>query len=493
MAGYHASKSEALIMPGGALFINSMCAPPQFPDNPDTPTAIAGPFKRLRVPRPDMTNITSPESLTKELERIQSLLSAEELQEAATALNAVQRTHPRDARLYLLGMRLGRQAGNIGGAIQAGRKALQIAPTWPTGQMEMALTLSGAGQHDEAMALASKAISQDNTVDMVRWGLQVALAAGQEATATRWTRQIVQLDPTNSTARLALVYRLIGQDANSTEAAALLDQLSRESPDDVNVVYARATVARRQGRDGDARVDAETMIRLSPDNPVIRDFHALAHGQTPATQAESTVAALFDAYAPRFDQSLWGDLQYRLPRQVADILLRLHPDRKFSVLDLGCGTGLVGLFLGPLEGHIIGVDLSIKMIEQAAKHNVYSRFYHVNILNALTATPAEHYEAITCADALVYVGDLSPVIPGALRILKPDGHFIFSCEAAAEEETDLVLRKSDRYAHKQSHVERLCRDAGFDEVHIEYLPSLRMEGGTPLPGFLVTAHKPVAS
>jgi predicted TPR repeat methyltransferase len=41
-------------------------------------------------------------------------------------------------------------------------------------------------------------------------------------------------------------------------------------------------------------------------------------------------------------------------------------------------------------------------------------------------------------------------------------------------------------------VERLCRAAGFDEVVIEELPALRLEGGQPLPGFLVTA-RPLAA
>ena len=116
------------------------------------------------------------------------------------------------------------------------------------------------------------------------------------------------------------------------------------------------------------------------------------------------------------------------------------------------------------------------------------------MLDALRETPADHYEAITCTDVLVYVGELAPVIPNALRILKPGGHFIFSCEAAGEDEADLVLREaSNRYAHKASAVERQCREAGFDAVTIEHLPTLRMEGGQPLPGFLVTARKPLAA
>ena len=185
----------------------------------------------------------------------------------------------------------------------------------------------------------------------------------------------------------------------------------------------------------------------------------MAHGQTPATQPEASVTGLFDDYAQRFDLHLVGGLKYRAPERVAQILLALRPDRRFNVLDLGCGTGLLGVYLGRLHGHLIGVDLSEKMIEQAARH-----------------------------------GDLAPVIPNALRILKAGGHFIFTCEAASEDEADLVLRPdSNRYAHKASAVERQCREAGFDEVKIEHLESLRNEGGKALPGFIVIARKPLAA
>ena len=57
----------------------------------------------------------------------------------------------------------------------------------------------------------------------------------------------------------------------------------------------------------------------------------------------------------------------------------------------------------------------------------------------------------------------------------------------------MLRETSNRYAHKASAVERLCRAAGFDEVVIEELPALRLEGGQPLPGFLVTARKPLAA
>ena len=241
-----------------------------------------------------------------------------------------------------------------------------------------------------------------------------------------------------------------------------------------------------------ALADTETLLNIEPGNPTYEYWRALFSGEKPATQPGQVVSGIFDRYAATFDVSLWRQLEYRVPQLAADRLLALHPERRFNLLDLGCGTGLVGVCLGRLDGHIIGVDLSEEMIRQAARHNVYSRFHQVNVLDALRDTPSDHYEAITACDVLVYVGDLAPVLPNAFRILKPGGHFIFSCETAGEDEEDLLLRATGRFAHKASQVERLCIASGFDTVHIEHLPKLRMEGGAPLPGFLVVAHKPAA-
>jgi predicted TPR repeat methyltransferase len=128
------------------------------------------------------------------------------------------------------------------------------------------------------------------------------------------------------------------------------------------------------------------------------------------------------------------------------------------------------------------------MIEQAKRHQVYDKFHNVDLLEALEATPEALYDVIAALDVFIYAGDLSRAVPDALRILRPGGQFIFSCEAALPGEADLVLRPSRRFAHQRSHVEALCREAGFATVSVEEL-ELRYENFEPIGGFLVTATK----
>lgn len=441
-----------------------------------------------------MSQTIPNDPFTQELQRIGQWIAAGQLPEAAQALNAAQQRFPRDARIALLGVRLADKAGNLPGAMQAARRAVALEPGWHVALTELAVLLARQGENKEALAQMRHAVAlQPSNVQVLRVASAVARQAGEVEQAMTWAHTSLQHDPADTELRLGLAGMLAGQGQHA-QARKEYEHVLQAQPNQAEALWGLLMCAIHL-KDGDeAKRLADIFIIRLPDDERVRYWHAIAHGQTPATQPPSVVGSLFDDYAPRFDLHLVRGLQYKVPQRAAEILLAQYPDRRFNLLDLGCGTGLLGLYLGPIQGFMIGVDLSEPMIAQAARHNLYARFHKVNLLDALRDTPSEHYEAIACLDALVYVGDLAPVIPNALRILKPGGCFIFSCETAAEDEPDLVLRTgSNRYAHKASAVERACREAGFGDVRIEHLEALRMERGQPLPGFLVTARKPAAT
>ena len=431
------------------------------------------------------------DAFTRELIRIDELIAAGKLPQAAVSLNAARRKKPMDPRVFLVGMRLARAARNPQGELDAARRAVELNPDWPVSAMELAFVLSRQQQHTEAIAQAGKAIAlSPNELELLTRGVAVASDAADYARGIEWVRRALALAPQAQELHYALAQFLLKTE-KFEEAQALFEQLAQEVPDSLGVRMGLIMCARALKNTELERSQVDLLLAADPGNTDYQYEHAIAYGEIPKTQPESTVSRLFDNYAERFDMHLVGGLKYRVPEMVAKRLVELHPDRRFNLLDLGCGTGLLSVFLGPIQGHAIGVDLSEKMLEQAARHGLYSRLHNVNVLDALRETPSDHYEAIACNDVLIYVGDLGEVIPNAWRILKPGGHFIFSCETAGEDEDDMVLRpKSNRYAHKASYVERLCRQAGFDDVQIEHLEQLRIEGGEPLPGFLVVARKP---
>ncbi|MFM8899406.1 MAG: methyltransferase domain-containing protein [Burkholderiales bacterium] len=412
--------------------------------------------------------------------------------DAAGLLNQMQTQVVGDPRVFMMGMRLAEAAGNPDGAIKAARQAVKIAPQWAPAVLDLALLLARQNQFVEAATEAQKAVAlAPGHLPTLQGAIDIAHRAGYSALALEFLPQAIELAaPNNHTLQLQMAQDLSAVGRHS-EAIGVFSALLEASPGDVMALQGRAHAAFAMGDRARAQADWQQLVNTAPANEGFRYHLAVAQGQTPTTQPASMARELFDGMAPVYDQHMVRGLRYQLPKKVADWILATYPDRKTNVLDLGCGTGLLGVCLGRLDGFLIGVDVSEKMIEQAARHGVYDRFHAVNVLDALQATPADLYEVLTALDVFIYVGDLTQAIPNAHRIVKPGGHFVFSCERALETEADCLLRPSNRYAHKQSHIEQLCRSAGFAEVTVQDT-TIRYEGTEPVNGYLVTARKAAA-
>lgn len=404
-------------------------------------------------------------------------------------LNELQTRVQGDPRIFMMGMRLAEAAGQPEGAIKAARHAVKIAPDWAPAVLDLALLLARQNQFVEAANEAKRAVKlAPGDLRTLRGAIDIAHRAGYVALALEFLPHAIELAaPNNQTYKrmMALDLAALGRHG---EAIHLFTELLAINNTDQEVLQWRADAALASGNRAAAVADWDALVALDPDNPIYRFNRDVALGNTPATQPDSLPRQLFDEMAATYDQHMVRGLRYQLPKKVADLILNKYPDRKLNLLDLGCGTGLLGACLGRLDGFLIGVDLSEKMLEQASRHQVYDRFHQVNVLDALRDTPAELYEVLTALDVFIYVGDLNSVIPNMHRIAKPGGYVIFSCEQALAEEAPWVLRPTKRYAHEKQHVEQLCRAAGFSDVAIQDI-TLRYEGDRPVEGYWVVAQK----
>ena len=62
-------------------------------------------------------------------------------------------------------------------------------------------------------------------------------------------------------------------------------------------------------------------------------------------------------------------IEYRLPL----LFKQLLGAAKGEIIDLGCGTGLIGQALKKRRNRLTGVDISSAMLEQAGKKGVYDK------------------------------------------------------------------------------------------------------------------------
>ncbi len=82
--------------------------------------------------------------------------------------------------------------------------------------------------------------------------------------------------------------------------------------------------------------------------------------------------ALYDDWAASYERNLQGDYGYVAPGIAVAAFAARCTDRGARILDLGCGTGLVGQALAAAGyGRIDGVDISPGMLGQARAKGVY--------------------------------------------------------------------------------------------------------------------------
>lgn len=99
------------------------------------------------------------------------------------------------------------------------------------------------------------------------------------------------------------------------------------------------------------------------------------------------------------------------------------------VLDLGCGFGGLCRYAAEQGArHVVGVDLSHKMLQEAASRTGQPGISYV--LGSMTELGfASHsFDAVLSTLALHYVRELAPLFQTVARILVPGGNFVISCE-----------------------------------------------------------------
>lgn len=120
----------------------------------------------------------------------------------------------------------------------------------------------------------------------------------------------------------------------------------------------------------------------------------------------------------------WG---YTIPSLLANRLLPLLTTGKENVVDVGCGTGLVGRELQLLgwRGNLVGVDIAEKRLVEATKKLAYRHYVQADA--ELLPFKDEAFEIVASAGMVGLSGITS--VNEMLRILKPGGYLAcIACE-----------------------------------------------------------------
>lgn len=428
---------------------------------------------------------SAPQSLSEAEERFKGgdLVRAEALCRDALRL---QSSSPDG--LNLLGRILVRQ-GHTGIGIAFLKQAVAGNQRSAKLQRHLGKALLDCGKTAEAVTCLLSARTLDPSSSATLHSLGTAfLALGQLDDAEAVYREAVEIEPRDARACFELI-NVLQSKGRQQEALSVFQRAVSLMPGFRRTHLLAAHQFRRNGQLDAARRTLENGLALQPrDEELAFSLDSLNGGTTFQRAPDQFVTAYFDDYAPTFDQHLLQSLDYHAPELVAEEIRRLYGDDNgnLTILDMGCGTGLCGVFLRPLARRLIGIDLSVGMLAQARARQIYDELA-VTELTAYLSNTDDEYDLVVAADVLVYFGDLRPVLLGMTRILHHGGVFVATFERS--DTTRYMLHSAGRYAHSEEYLRHVAALHQLESIKIHPC-ELRTEFGKPVRGYLAVFRKP---
>ncbi len=430
---------------------------------------------------------------SQEIDTLVAMFNGGRLLEAA----ALARTMTERFPLHWVGWKmLGvvfQQMGRNADALAPMQKAAALLPNDAETHNNLGIVLQGLERLDEAEASYRRALQINPNYAQAYSNQGSAFQKmGRLDDAEASYRRALQIKPdyVKAHSNLGAVLQDLGR---LDEAEASYRQALQIKPDFAEAHYNLANILYKLGRLEDALAHFQQQAKLAPGNAVTQYMIASMTGKNPERAPVEYIEEVFNSYADKFDAHLQQALQYDIPEKLAALITRHAPlAEKWNVLDLGCGTGLVGSAIAPLARQLIGVDLSAKMLEKARARNLYQRLECSDVLTMIRGEQASSYDLITSADVFIYIGEIDEIIGEIKRLLRPGGFFAFSIEALGalpgveatqSDERKYQLQETGRYAHSVKYLARLASANGF-LVQEMAATQIRTDHGKPIDGYI---------
>jgi 2-polyprenyl-3-methyl-5-hydroxy-6-metoxy-1,4-benzoquinol methylase len=142
--------------------------------------------------------------------------------------------------------------------------------------------------------------------------------------------------------------------------------------------------------------------------------------------AEGSSAALSEAALPAYAHRnpLIDHIFWRRLKIAAD---PLRSSSKLTVLDFGCGSGVMSYLLAKMGHDVIAVDVDFSPLGRVRQHIDFPAniaFHNKDLVEL--ELPADSVDAIVALDVLEHIHDFEKYLSLFVRILKPGGRMIVS-------------------------------------------------------------------
>lgn len=345
------------------------------------------------------------------------------------------------------------------------KRLIGLRPLLPAEASTLALLELQAGQYQAGLALIETFEEMGgSSAPLIRLKATVTRALGDREQAIEILRRLcaTQSGDAESWSQLAEFLREAGRFAEALEAAGLAAGLA---PGNAGILYRLGQCRWEAGDRAGAAEDFRRVLALDPADPFGAAHQiAIAEGVVPAGLSVDTMRAGFDEFAGYYDTKMVDRLRYRGPEELRACLeteaaAELPP--LWDILDLGCGTGLVGEALQARKHRLVGIDLSARMIELARRRGLYDALHQGELVELLDGMCAEQFDVVTAGELFIYFGPLAPAFAAIRGVLRPGGYLAFNTQSPALGSVEIEACRSKTFAHSETYLRRVAAECGF--------------------------------
>ena len=133
----------------------------------------------------------------------------------------------------------------------------------------------------------------------------------------------------------------------------------------------------------------------------------------------------YDQWARDYDADLEQDFDWIGPQRAVEVFAR-HVPKNARILDAGAGTGLVGKCLSALDyTDMVAMDLSLGMLEEARKKNVYREFHRM-VMGEPLDFPTDSFDAVVSVGVLTVGHAPESSLDELIRVTRPGGYILYT-------------------------------------------------------------------
>ncbi len=294
-------------------------------------------------------------------------------------------------------------------AIKAYRKLIDLKKNYAPAHYSLGLVLHQAGRLEEAEISYKNAILLNPKNYQAHSNRGVILSAlGKFFEAIESYKAALSHNEENPFIlnNLGNAYESVGEDK---KALICYNKATELDPKFSDAHYNLGIMLEKVNRDRGAIKHFKLALKAEPNLEEAKHVLSALEGITTTSAPSNYVKNLFDGYAGNFDNALVEKLEYNIPEKLSELILKKTNTKSYgSVLDLGCGKGLMGECIKKESEYPVGVDISQLMLNEAQKKNIYDILECQDITNYL-ANANLHFDHIIATDVFIYVGELSKI------------------------------------------------------------------------------------